>query len=126
MSEDTYVGGMPMPNAANPAQIRAATKLRDWKTDEQGNDLRTVLQSIEGRRVILRMLDEAGVWVDAFSPDPYRTARDVGYQAFGKTIIAWLGKADPMIFPRLLVQRLEDSKQEAKDRQTLVDQEKSV
>lgn len=122
--EDTVIGGQ-QPNAANPAQVKASTKAREWKTDEQTNDLRRILQLPEGQRFIIRLLEESRVLLDPFNRDPIQMAHDVGFQAIGRTLITWLGQADPAAYPRILLQRLEEKKQADIARQRLVDKETS-
>lgn len=125
MSEDTMAGNGTQPNAANPAQVHAATKLREWKTDEESNDLRLVYQSEAGKRFLLRLLDETRVLLDPFNRDPVQMAHDVGYQAIGRTMIAWLGRADPAAFPTLLLHRLKQKADEEVARGQLTANKKS-
>ncbi len=119
MPDDTH------PNAANPGQVRAATKQREWKTGEDANDLRTIYQSDAGKRFLLRLMDETRVFLDPFNRDPVQMAHDVGYQEIGRTLMAWLSQADPAAFPNLLMYRLKQKADEEADRLRLIEQKKS-
>lgn len=136
MSEDTtdtgpmpdsagFVPPRPHPSASKTGHVRASTVMRKYQDEERVNDLRSVLQSDEGKRFILRLLDESRALVDPFNRDSLQMAHDVGMQALGRTLIAWLGQADPAAFPRLLLQRLENQRRADEVRQTLIAQESS-
>ncbi len=127
-TEDTSAGtgGMPTPNAANPQQIKASTKMREYLDDQDANDLRTVLQTQEGIRLFLRILAEGRMGESPFNADPMQMAHDVGFQHIPREMIRWLNTLDPDLYPRLLLQRSKQLKELEIVRRRLHDAENAL
>lgn len=53
-------------------------------------DLRTVLDSEEGRRLIWRLCSDAGVMTNAHHVDPTRRDYALGRQSVGQDIVRWI------------------------------------
>lgn len=65
--------------------------------------IKDVLGTASGKRVIFWMLEEAGVYRDAFSGDDAATNYVLGQQSVGRKVIAALDQLDPRNYPRLLL-----------------------
>ncbi len=126
-TEDSFAGAgsAPQPqNAANQTQVTASAKMREWLDDQDSGDLRKVLSTAEGRRFVLRVLAEGRLGVSPFATDSIQMAHNVGQQELGRIVIEWIQKLGPDVYPKLLMQRSEELKQNDIARQRILDGEK--
>lgn len=100
-------------NSADPAQVTES--LREDKSEREriNDDLRFVLESRHGRRLLWRYLSVAGVFRSSFSVDPYATAFNEGKRVIGNTLMSDItdARADA------LIQMMTEARAEAEERQ---------
>jgi hypothetical protein len=73
-------------NAADPEQVRKAKETDTFTRDDELGDLRTVLGTLAGRRLLWRVLGFAGYQRLSFSSDALVMARNEG----GRNVALWL------------------------------------
>lgn len=82
------------------------------------NDLRSVMQTPEGRRVLTKILDMTGLRDDAFDPDrPHLTSYMEGRRSVGVQIERDMIGVDPHAYAVLVSENLSASIQSAVDQQ---------
>ena len=64
---------------------------------------KAVLSTAEGKRVLFWVLEQAGVYRDAFSGDDAATNYVLGQQAVGRKLIGMMDELDPRTYPKLLL-----------------------
>jgi hypothetical protein len=72
--------------------------------DQSVLDLDAVLQTPQGRRVLLRILDRCGVYRGAFTGEAAATSFRLGEQNLGLWLIAQIENVGPTEYPRLLLE----------------------
>lgn len=70
---------------------------------------RTALQHKPTRQLIWKILDMCSLNVADFSSDPAWTNYIVGRQSLGRDILVLLERADPRIYPNLILENMEES-----------------
>lgn len=87
---------MPAPlqtNAANPQQLRHATRKEKQRLERRLGALRAVMATPEGRMVMWELLERAGIFRSIWHPSA-QIHYNAGRQDFGHEILAWLTDAD--------------------------------
>lgn len=97
-------------NAADPKQVRHATRKERSKRDREIADLRAVLDTPEGRRVIWRVLGRCGIYESSVIPDPILMAAKGGMQDIGRWLHAEINDAQD----EALILMMREAKQAAK------------
>lgn len=64
---------------------------------------RAVLSTADGKRVLFWVLEQAGVYRDAFAGDDAATNYVLGQQAVGRKLIGMMDELDPRTYPKLLL-----------------------
>ena len=64
---------------------------------------RAVLSTADGKRVLFWVLEQAGVYRDAFAGDDAATNYVLGQQAVGRKLIGMMDEIDPRTYPKLLL-----------------------
>lgn len=89
--------------------------------DDLTGSIKAVLSTAEGKRVLFWVLEQAGIYRDAFSGDDAATNYILGQQAVGRKVIGMLDQIDPRTYPKLLLDvsdmRAMDRAAEAMDQQ---------
>ena len=80
-------------NAADRKQVTDAKEKERGKREQDLNDLITVLNTKEGRRVLWRLLEHCGVFSSVFDPSA-RIYRNSGKQDVGHFIMSEISEAD--------------------------------
>ena len=75
----------------------------DRERQDLDDAIKDVLATASGKRVIFWLLEEAGVYRDAFSGDDAATNYVLGQQSVGRKVISALDRLDPRNYPRLLL-----------------------
>jgi hypothetical protein len=89
-------------NAADEQQVkRAARKEADVKRQNKA-DLRHVLGTEPGRRLIWRILGQCRTFESVFAANPAEAGYRSGQQDVGHAIMAWVGDADEQALVRLM------------------------
>lgn len=62
-----------------------------------------VLATADGKRVLFWVLEQAGVYRDAFAGDDAATNYVLGQQSVGRKLIGMMDELDPRTYPKLLL-----------------------
>lgn len=96
------MGNRPIPkkralvgNAADAEQVGKATRTEQFQRDEELADLKHVIGTPMGRRVIWRLLSRAGAFRSTYDDHASRMAYNAGQQDVGHFILAEVSEADP-------------------------------
>lgn len=92
-------------NAADKQQVRDAKKELKERRAQECDDLRTVLSSHAGRRVIYRYLAMTNVLGNPFTESERTTTYLLGLRSVGVKMIKDLKEASPDLFLRLLTEQ---------------------
>lgn len=65
--------------------------------------LRALLAHDDGRRVVFWVLEQAGIYRDAYSGEDAATNYVLGSQAVGRRLIGLMDQIDARLYPRLLL-----------------------
>lgn len=85
--------------------IEQLSQMQDAEREAIAKSFRDVLALPEGKRVVFWMLEQCGIYQDAFSGDQINATNYVlGQQAVGRKLIAQLDGIDPRAYPTLLLQ----------------------
>lgn len=94
--------------AADPAQVKySAWKERDTKK-RQAEDMRSVLGTIQGRRLIWRYLKECRIFEVSFTGNS-TTFFNEGMRNIGLKILSDINEADPGAYNKMLSESKENS-----------------
>lgn len=85
-------------NAADKKQVKRAKQTETFKRENEIEDMRVVLSSPHGRRVIWRYLELCGVFRYGFEDDPRFETFMAGKRDIGGRILADLTDVDPALF----------------------------
>lgn len=80
-------------NAADAEQVEHAGKSEQAARKQELDDLRLVMGDPAGRRVLWRLIGEAGTFASAFHRDPIQMAYYTGRQDLGHFLVGELGEA---------------------------------
>lgn len=75
----------------------------DYRQSELAKALGSVAGTPEGRRVLFWVLEQAGIYQDAYSADDAATNYRLGQQSIGRRLIEAFDLIDPRAYPRLLL-----------------------
>jgi hypothetical protein len=97
------------PNYDDPIDLRGqeehrrneANRIRLAKEVER-SDIKWQMGSKRGRRIIWRLLDEAGIHRSSFDKDPYQMAFNEGWRNAGNALLAKLDDACPDLYLAML------------------------
>lgn len=65
------------------------------KQEAMQPDIRALMKLPAGRRVVWRLLEQAGVWRSVFSPEPLRMAFAEGQRNLGLWLLDWVMRECP-------------------------------
>lgn len=104
-------------NAADPKQVRQAARRQQKDRDLEIDDIRTVMNTVQGRRFLWRLMGHCKTFESVFSTDAGALAYNSGRQDVGHFLIAEVNDAVPAGF--LLM--MQESQAREKERNDLVD-----
>lgn len=81
-------------NTAKPADVAAGDWLEQLRARQDRNDLNVALQKAECRRVLFRVLDQAGVFADPYVNDPMELAYRSGRRSVGLYLLGAIDDVD--------------------------------
>ena len=81
----------------------ASSHLHDIERAELERSFRAILSTSEGKRVLNWMLEQAAIYVDAYSGENAATNYVLGQQSVGRRLIGMLDELDPRAYPQLLL-----------------------
>lgn len=82
---------------------------REQAAERSAEDLRSVLKTRQGRRVLFRILGESRILQASFGGSPEVTAYNEGQRAVGLRLLAAIHDAAPTAFVQMLEEAREDS-----------------
>lgn len=107
MAED-HVG-----KAADPAQIKKASERAKLTRQTELRDLLHVLDERPGRRVVWRLLAQAGVFQTSFHPSGSVVYFNEGKRQIGLTLMADIMEADPTAYLKMAQEAQSDEAKQA-------------
>ena len=93
---------MPVKNAADPQQIDEARKRESYERKEQLADLREILMSDAGRRVMWRLLKKAKKFESVWDSSA-RIHYNAGQQDFGHFLMGEIVEAQPDALLQMMI-----------------------
>lgn len=97
MSDEALVG-----NAADETQVANAKKTEKRKRDRELDDVRAVLATKEGRRLLWRVMVHCSAFDSVFHENPLRMAHGSGKQDVGHFVMAEINAAQPDAFHTMM------------------------
>lgn len=97
----------PLKNVADPIQVREAEKKERFSREGELNDLRKILGTKEGRRLLWRILEQCKVYSSIWEPSA-KIHYYAGRQDLGHFILAEIVAADDEAY----IQMMRENKQE--------------
>jgi len=91
-------------NAADPKQVRKASKTEAQQRAEEIGDLRQLLRLAEGRRVLWRLLSHCGVFESTYAIPDSQTFYKAGQQDVGHFIQAEIIRANPDAYVQMMTE----------------------
>lgn len=107
MSDDALVS-----NASDPRDIERATRKTRLSRKDENRDLRTVLGTVEGRRVLWRLLEHCRVFSSVYDDHGPRMAYYSGRQDVGHFIVKAIDDANPDAMFQMMAARRKQEKQD--------------
>lgn len=80
------------------------SKAQALQQDQSVLDLDAVLQTPQGRRALLRILDRCGIYRGGYTGEPEATSFRLGEQNIGLWLIAQIEQVGPTEYPKLLME----------------------
>ena len=99
------------------------SRAQELQRDQSVLDFEAVLRLPQGRRVLLRILERAGVYRSAFAAEADVTALRLGEQNIGLWLIAQLETVGPTEYPRLLLEAAQNRDREEGTGNAVVDED---
>ena len=92
-----------MSDLTDPNVIKDRKRRLSVKDQQDQEDIRKVLSTPEGRRLVWRMMDQTKMLApDLFSPDPQQLSYQTGKRDVGVWLYAEIVKADPQRFIEMI------------------------
>lgn len=88
-------------NAADPKQVTEAKHKERRKREAEGEDLRKVLATLEGRKVMWRLLEHCGVFETVWHASAL-IHYNAGRQDVGHYVMQEIIKAEPKAFAQMM------------------------
>lgn len=99
----------------DPMDIREQKKIQDDKElksklarETEESDLKWLLGSKRGRRIVWRLLEQSGVFRSSFNPIAMQMAFNEGYRNYGNTILALIHEHYPEYYPLMMKESSND------------------
>lgn len=89
-------------NAADKDQVKSAKQKEKFSRDRDLKDMKDVLSSVPGRRVVWRYLSECGVFQQSARDSGSWTYFNEGKRSVGLMLLADINEADPESYLKML------------------------
>lgn len=89
-------------NAADPEQVKKAAQADKRDRQRQVEDMRSVLNTVQGRRVVWRYLCECKVFETSFHPSGSQTYFNEGMRNIGLQLLADINESSPEAYQVML------------------------
>jgi DNA-binding GntR family transcriptional regulator len=106
-------------NATDREQVKRAGRKEKDRRAQELQDLKDLLASAAGRRVIWRMLAHCGVFASTYDHSGSRSAYNSGMQDTGHFILAEVNEADPDAFTKMMIEDRQAQRREAIETEAL-------
>jgi hypothetical protein len=104
-------------NSYDPTDIKAQDRAKDdievrarLSRDTEESDLKWLMGSKRGRRIVWRLLDRAGVFRISFSTNSMQMAFAEGNRNFGQYILSQIHATCPDLYPVMIKESLNDAR----------------
>lgn len=94
-------------NASSPKQVERAQSKQKDQARQQMDDIRTLLETAEGRRFLWRLLGHCRVFESVFEPNS-RMAYNSGMQDVGHFVLGEIMKARPEAYILMMQEHQEE------------------
>lgn len=89
-------------NGSDEEQIKKAEKKEAFKSHQNIDDIRFVLSTVQGRRVLKKYLEVCGVFRTSFSENVNQTLFLEGQRNVGLMLLNDINSADPMAYVKMI------------------------
>jgi hypothetical protein len=114
-----------MENKYDPFDIKGQDKAREdldlrarLIREAEEADIRWLMSSKRGRRIVWRLLEQAGVFRSSFSPTAMQMAFNEGYRNYGNRTLALIHENCSDLYPLMLKEALNDRANNSATRST--------
>lgn len=121
-SEDSSPVGSPRSGSA-PTNAPVKMSKQDRRAQREHNDLITVLNTEEGRAVLMRILNRCNPYKPNTEPDAFRQGIREGQRQIGTWLIATVTRADPVGYSKLLEDNAQRLQKIANDESLIAENE---
>lgn len=101
-------------NAAAPEQVKRGEQKERTRVEREREDLRRVLESREGRRVLWRVIQACGVFASE-TYDPTLVHFDAGVRQAGKRLVGWINEANDEALSLMIREAMAAERRDAED-----------
>lgn len=96
-----------------PSQERERSKLEKndlYFRQVEEADFKWLMSNRRGRRIVWRLLEEAGVFRTTFTDNPMQTAFNEGMRKYGVAVLVQVHKLTPDLYPTMLTEQQEHAR----------------
>lgn len=97
-------------NAADPEQIREATAKEKLMIDQEAADMKAVLETPQGRRMLWRFMEASGVYTQSAVQSGSWTYFNEGRRCIGNMILSKILQAGPEYYLQMMNENKENKK----------------
>jgi hypothetical protein len=124
--EDTHVEGPTRPpDVGDVKDVAVLEEIVAQRDAQWQDDLRLLLTSPAGRRVLWAVIDRAGIHANGYSESHAWMAMTEGGRAFGVWLVKELTKVDERAYPQLMIDAGNDRALERLMRETALQQKRA-
>ena len=98
-------------NAADETQVAKAGKAEEEKRRQELNDIRTVLSTISGRRLLWRMMEQCKTFSSVMDNSAAKVTYNAGKQDLGHFIMAEIVEADENLLFKMMKEQKNGEKE---------------
>lgn len=89
-------------NGSDEEQVKKAEKKEAFKSHQNIDDMRFILSTVQGRRVLKKYLETCGVFRTSFSENVNQTLFLEGQRNVGLMLLNDINSADPMAYVKMI------------------------
>lgn len=89
-------------NGSDEEQVKKAEKKEAFKTNQNLDDMRFILSSVQGRRILKKYLEACGVFKTSFSENVNQTLFLEGQRNVGLMLLNDINAADAMAYVKMM------------------------
>jgi hypothetical protein len=88
-------------NAADPKQVKRGKQTERWRMEREENDLRAILDTLTGRRVVWKLLCDAGVFRAMYEMSEFERGVQEGKRRLGLELMTAIQRIDSTLYHRM-------------------------